>query len=107
MAECVHIGFEDVFDHRKATHGIAVQGEVAHGEFALVASREHHPPKLVGQRHQRGAPHTALQIFFGEISVATSERVSRHLQVGSKSRLNRNRAHVDAQIASQICSIGL
>jgi hypothetical protein len=43
MAECVDIRFENVLDHRKTPHGIAVQREVTNRKFALVHLDKEHP----------------------------------------------------------------
>jgi len=107
VAQFVHRQLEHVLDDGIAAHRIAVQREVANGHLALVSGGENHPTVLVRQSHHDGATDTALQVFFGEVGRLAGERFGKHVEVRGKRRFDCDRLHVDAEVGSELCCIGL
>ena len=106
-AQVVHARLQHVLDHAVAAHRVAVDGEVADCDLALVAGGEHHPPELVAQRHQRGAADAALQVLLRQVGCPAGERLGGHLQVRGERGLDADGEEVDAQLLCQVGGIGL
>ena len=101
LAQPVDEGLGHVLDHRESARRVSVERRVARGELALVACREDDPPEGVGQRHQDDSPDPGLDVLGGETGEGPAQAGLQHLEQRGMSRLDRNRAQLDAEMVGQ------
>ena len=91
-------------DSQPAAH-VAVEGAIAHGQFAFVARGQEQRTKLVGHGHEGYPAKPRLQIFLGRVFRATfEERLHLALQ-GLEGALDGRHVETDPQVLSQRAGI--
>ena len=73
LAELVDEGLGHILDDAEAAGHVAVEGGVAHGEFALVAGGQDEPAELVGDSHEQVASDAGLHVLLRDVGLRAVE----------------------------------
>jgi len=83
-ADLIDLYFVEVLDHVVAAAHVAIERGVSHRHLRLVAGREQHQSKLVGERHKCHAADAGLKVLFGDVGRAAGELIGHHREDDGK-----------------------
>jgi hypothetical protein len=82
----------------KPAHGIPVKGEIPGGDLGFVPRSQYQPTELIGEGHEKRAPHTGLEVFFRHIQGAPRETGGPRFLKRLNRVFNSNGKKIDVQV---------